>query len=368
MLALIRVGTFLSCVFPLIMVWPSTASSADGGVDRRLPFTVTVDTVRERQIDSTIVGTGTVAAWREMPISSEANGLAIVDIRADEGDRVKKGEVLARLNQSLLLAQLDQNRAVVAEAEASLSNALSDEKRAQAVTSGVISQQTIEQRETLVKTTAARLASARAILEETKARLAQTEIVAPANAIVASRSAALGQVVQAGTELFRLIQDERIEVNALVAEADVFKVLPQQSARIIDPMGRVSLATVRLVAPVVDERTRLGTVRVALPAETRLKPGMFVRVEINAGSTVALTIPLKALVWREGMAAVFTISGEGTALLKTITIGRTTSSSAEVVRGLATGERIVVEGAGLLNEGEKVRVDVASIRPPTGMP
>lgn len=368
MLALARVATFLSCSLPLIMVWPPTAFPADGGVEHRLLFTVTVDTVRETRIASTVVGMGTVAAWREMPISSEAHGLAIVEIRADEGDRVRKGQILARLNQSLLAAQLDQNRAAVTEAEANLANALSDQQRAHAVTSGVISQQTIELRETLVKTSTAKLASARAILEETKARLAQTEIVAPENAIVASRSAVLGQVVQVGTELFRLIQDERIEVNALVPEADVFKVLPQQSARIIDPTGHVTHAAVRLVAPVVDEQTRLGTVRVALPAKTQLKPGMFVRVEIDAGSTPALTIPLRALVWREGRAAVFTVSDEGTAVLKAVTAGRQTSSSVEVVQGLETGERIVVEGAGLLNDGERVRAEVASVRPLVVMP
>jgi HlyD family secretion protein len=324
--------------------------------------------VRESRIDSAIVGIGTVAAWREMPISSEANGVAIVDIHADEGDRVEKGQVLARLNQSLLLAQIDQNKAAVAEAEASLANALSDQKRAHAVTSGVISQQAIEQRETLVKTTAAKLASARAILAETKSRLAQTEIVAPTNAIVATRSATLGQVVQTGTELFRLIQDGRIEVNALVPEADIFKILPQQPARIIDPMGRVSPASVRLVAPVVDANTRLGTVRVALPADTELKPGMFVRVEIDAGGTAALTVPLKALVWRAGSAAVFAVSDDGTAVLKTITVGRKTSAVVEVVQGLAAGERIVVEGAGLLIDGEKVRAEVASAQPRNATP
>ncbi|MTD96375.1 efflux RND transporter periplasmic adaptor subunit [Hyphomicrobium sp. xq] len=358
--ALIRVGTLLSFTFPLIVTWLTVAYAADRGDDRRLLLTVTVDTVRESQIDSVIVGTGTVAAWREMPISSEANGLAIVDIRADEGDKVEKGDVLARLNQSLLLAQIDQNSAAVAEAEASFANAVSDEKRAHAVPSGVMSQQTIEQRETLVKTTTAKLASARAILAETKSKLAQTEIVAPTNAIVATRSATLGQVVQTGTELFRLIQDGRIEVNALVPEADIFKIRPQQSAHVIDPMGRVSPASVRLVAPVVDANSRLGTVRVALPAATELKPGMFVRVEIEAGGTAALTVSLKALVWRDGKAAVFTVSDDGTAVLKTITVGRKTSSAVEVVQGLAAGERIVVEGAGLLIDGEKVRAEVAS--------
>ena len=357
----VRILLSIACL--LIITCLTAANAADNGHDRSLLLTVTVDTVRQSRIDGAIVGTGTVAAWREMPISSEADGLAIVEIHADEGDRVEKGQVLARLNQGLLLAQIEQNKAAVAEAEASLANALSDQKRAYAVTGGVISQQTIEQREMLVKTTTAKLASVRAILEETKARLAQTEIVAPTNAIVATRSATLGQVVQTGTELFRLIQDGRIEVNVLVPEADIFKIFPQQSARIVDPMRRVSHASVRLVAPVVDAKTRLGTVRVALSADTELKPGMFVRVEIDASSTAALTVPHKALVWRDGKAAVFTVSDNGTAVLRTITAGRKTSSAVEVVQGLAAGERVIVEGAGLLNDGEKVRAEVASAQP-----
>ena len=357
----VRILLSIACL--LIITCLTAANAADRGHDRSLLLTVTVDTVRQSRIDGAIVGTGTVAAWREMPISSEADGLAIIEIRADEGDRIEKGQVLARLNQGLLLAQIEQNKAAVAEAEASLANALSDQKRAYAVTGGVISQQTIEQREMLVKTTTAKLASVRAILEETKARLAQTEIVAPTNAIVATRSATLGQVVQTGTELFRLIQDGRIEVNVLVPEADIFKIFPQQSARIVDPMRRVSHASVRLVAPVVDAKTRLGTVRVALSADTELKPGMFVRVEIDASGPAALTVPLKALVWRDGKAAVFTVSDNGTAVLRTITAGRKTSSAVEVVQGLAAGERVIVEGAGLLNDGEKVRAEVASAQP-----
>jgi HlyD family secretion protein len=350
------------------MNWQTAVHAADRVDDHRLALTVVVDTVRKSQIASMIVGTGTVAAWREMPISSEANGFAIVEIRADEGDRVKKGQVLAHLNQSLLLAQIDQHMAVIAEIEANLANALSDQKRAHAVAEGVISRQAIEQRETLVKTTTAKLASAQAMLAETKAKLAQTKIVAPTNAIVATRSATLGQVVQTGTELFRLIQDGRIEVNALVSEADIFKIVPQQSARIIDPMGRVSYGSVRLVAPVVDAKTRMGTVRIALSAETELRPGMFVRVEIETGGSAALTVPLKALVWRDGKAAVFTVSEDGTAILKTITAGRKTSSAVEVTHGLAEGERIVVEGAGLLAEGEKVRAAVASAQQHTVTP
>ncbi|MFG1314591.1 efflux RND transporter periplasmic adaptor subunit [Xanthobacter autotrophicus] len=367
-LPIARLGTLLPVFLVLIAAGPSVAVAADGGHDSRTLFTVAVDTVRESRIDRTIVGTGTVAAWREMPISSEASGLAIVEVLADEGDKVKKGQILARLNQTLLLAQLDQNRAAVDEAEARLSNALSDQKRAHTVSSGVLSQQAIELRETLVKTGAAQLAAARARLEETQARLAQTAITAPADAIVASRSATLGQIVQAGAELFRLIQDERIEVNALVPETDVLRIRPRQFARVIDPTGRATRATVRRVAPLVDERTRLGTVRVALPPDAQLKPGMFVRIEIEADGMAALTVPFKALVWRDGRAAVFTVRDDGTAALKVVTLGHRTSSAVEVAHGLAAGERIVVEGTGLLNDGERVRVDVASAQLPGRTP
>lgn len=268
----------------------------------------------------------------------------------------------------MLQAQVEQHTAAIAEADANLANALADQKRAHTIASGVISQQAIEQRETVVKTAAARRALARAVLEETRARLAQTEIVAPADAVVAARSAALGQIVQTGTDLFRLIQDGLIEVNALVPEADIFRVLPAQPARIFDPMGRVSQGSVRIVSPIVDSRSRLGTVRVALPAGTELKIGMFVRVEIDAGSTEAVTVPLRALVWRDGKAGVFTVREDGTAILKAITAARKTSSAVEVVDGLVVGERIVVEGAGLLNDGDKVRAAVASVQPLTVTP
>ncbi len=265
-------------------------------------------------------------------------------------------------------AEGEQGEAAVVEAEASLANAVSDQDRAHSVSSGVISRQTIELRETLVKTTTAKLASARASLERTRARLAQTEITAPADAVVASRSATLGQVVQAGTELFRLIRDGRIEVNALVPEAELFDVVPGQSARVIDPIGRVWHASVRLGAPMVDPKTRLGTVRVALPAGADMKPGMFVRVEIDAAGRAALTVPLEALVWRDGKPGVFTLSDDETAVLTPITAGPAPNASVEVVRGLAAGDRIVVKGAGLWSEGEKGRAEVAFAQPFTGTP
>ena len=323
-------------------------------------LTVIVAPVAQSVLHPRIIVTGNVVAWREMPISTEATDLAVTEIAADEGDTVDKGQLLAHLSSSILVAQVTQQEAVIAELEATLASAKSDVRRARSLTSGVISAQTTEQRETLVTTTAAKLSAARAVLDEIKTRLKQTEIRAPSAGIVAMRSVTLGQVVQTGTEMFRIIQDGRIEVNALVPEADLFSVQVGQSVRVIGPTGQTQQGAVRLIVPVVDGKTRLGTARVALPRDTSLKPGMFTRVEITTDRTAALTVPLKAVVWQQAKPAVFKVADAGIAQLTEVSLGRKTSDAIEVTAGLDVGDHVVVAGAGLLKDGDVVRVEMAS--------
>lgn len=323
-------------------------------------LTVVVAPVSAQTLQTRIVATGTVSPWRDMPIGAEASGLAVTDVAVDEGDTVQKRQVLARLNDSILRTQIAQQRASIDELEASLVTAQSDVRRAQSVGAGVISAQTAEQRATLVKTTSAKLAAARATLDEINARLKQTEIIAPAAGMIASRSVEPGQVVQAGTEMFRLIRDRRVEVDALVPEADLLSVHDGQSVRVFGPAGGVETGSVRIVAPIVDAKTRLGTVRVSLAQDTALKPGMFARVEITTDAKTALAVPLKALVWHDAKAGVFKVTDAGVALQTEVSIGRKTSEVVEVMNGLTAGDHIVVDGAGLLHDGDTVRVDVAS--------
>ena len=118
----------------------------------------------------------------------------------------------------------------------------------------------------------------------------------------------------------------------------------------------------RSVSPVVDPKTRLGVVRIALSAESHLKPGMFARVEIATENKLALTVPLKALVWREAKAHVFKVNADNLVSLTEVRIGRGTTDNVEVVQGLDVGDRIVTQGAGLLNDGDVVNVETASVK------
>lgn len=328
--------------------------------------TMTVQTVSVEQVQVTrrITATGNVVSWREIPIATEATGLSINEILVDENDVVEKGQVLARLNSDQIAAESAKQKAAIVELQAALANARSDAARARMVTPGTISTQTIELRQTLVLTTEARLEAARAQQAQIEARQRQTVVVAPAAGIISSRAVAVGQVVQSGTEIFRLIQDGRIEVDARVLETDVLASRVGQTVRVYGPSGLGEDGQVRLVSPVVDPKTRLGTVRIALPARSRLNPGMFARVEIAAESRVALTVPLKALVWRDAKAHVFKIASGNVATLAEIGIGQPGSGDIEVFKGLRAGERVVVEGAGLLHDGDAVNVETASAGKP----
>jgi RND family efflux transporter MFP subunit len=325
-------------------------------------MTVMAASVEKSQVTRSIAATGSVVAWREIPVSTEASGLAVTEIAVDEGDVVAKGQVLARLNNDLIKAEILRQKAAIGELEASLASARSEATRARSVASGVISAQTIEQRETLVKMTEARLEAAQAQLLEIEARHRQTVIVAPAAGMIASRAVAIGQVTQTGTEMFRLIQDIRIEVDARVLESDLLAAAAGQSATIFGPTGMSEQGIVRIISPVVDPKTRLGTVRIALSGESHLRPGMFARVEIAVDSKLALTVPLKALVWREAKAHVFKVTPDNLVSLTEVRIGRGTTDNVEVVRGLDVGDRIVTHGAGLLNDGDVVNVETASVK------
>jgi len=326
-------------------------------------MTVMAALVGKSQVTRSITATGSVVAWREIPVGTEAAGLAVTEIAVDEGDLVAKGQILARLNHDRIKAEILKQKAGIDELEASLASARSDATRARSVSSGVISAQTIEQRETLVKTTEARLEAAQAQLLDIEARHRQTVIVAPAAGMIASRAVTIGQVIQTGTEMFRLIQDTRIEVDARVLESDLLAAAVGQSATVFGPAGMSEQGTVRIISPIVDPKTRLGTVRVALSGDSHLKPGMFARVEIAlVDSKLALTVPLKALVWREAKARVFKVSPDNLVSLTEIRIGRRTTEYVEVLRGLDVGDRVVTEGAGLLNDGDAVNVEMASVK------
>jgi RND family efflux transporter MFP subunit len=328
--------------------------------DAKPALTVGVAGLAKRQMTQVVLGTGSVAAWQQLTVAAEIAGLRIVEIAVDEGDIVMEGQVLARLDDSILKAQSAQFEAAIVEAEANLTNARAEFRRAEELQSGRnIAEATYQQRQTAARTAEARLNMIRAQHQEVKAKIEQTVIHAPAAGVISKRTALLGSVMSVGAELFRMIRDGRVELQAQVPELDIGKIKAGQRARVVHGEDS-AIGKVRLVSPVVDAATRLGLVYVSLPADTVLKPGMFASAEIEIGVNEALAVPQEALVFRDGRPAAFAVRPDSRVALRLLDTGTRQNGWVEVRGGLDRSDRIVISGAGFLNDGDLVRIDSAA--------
>ncbi len=313
---------------------------------------------------------GNVAAWQEAIIGSESGGLRLLEVRANVGDLVRKGDVLAVFSADTVNADVEQARAAVQEAQANAAEAAANAKRGQDLkSSGAISDQQVIQWATAARTAAARVAAAKATLTQQQLRLKYTQVVAPDSGIISARSATVGAVVGVGTELFRLIRQGRLEWRAELPASSIGRIKAGARVRVKGANGSVVMGKVRMVAPTVDAQTRTTLVYVDLPpalsSDAPLKAGMFAGGEFELGASNALTVPQQAIAVRDGFSYVFRLNPDSRVSQVKIDTGRRLGERIEVVKGLAPDTQIVVTGAGFLNDGDLVKnVNPAAPAPP----
>ncbi len=322
--------------------------------------TVSVATVASQPIARQINATGTVSPWEEVPVGAETGGLTAVAVNAEEGQVVQAGQVLVKLNDALISAQLRQQEAAVASARATLAEAQAALGRARELQAkGYLSQASLDTATAKQGTASANLAAAEAARGETAARLAQTSIRAPVGGLISRRSVTKGQIVTSGSELFRIVRDSRLEVDAEIPETELATVKAGMPASIYsDKVGETS-GRVRIVTSEVNATSRLGVARVALSSMGGFRPGMFARVRIDAGDQPALVVPSAAVLYRENRPGVFVVDAARKVHFRRIQI-LTTTGDRVAATGLTAGERVVVEGAGFLGEGDVVRVSATA--------
>jgi RND family efflux transporter MFP subunit len=190
-------------------------------------------------------------------------------------------------------------------------------------------------------------------------RIAHTRVVAPADGVIARRSATVGTVMQPGSELFRLIRDAELEWAAELPAHALGGIEPGAPVRLRGPDGRTVEAAVRLVEPTLDARSRNGIVRVALPHGTTLKSGTHLDGEIATGRAEVLTLPESVVFHRDGQAWVYVVGDGDVATLTRIETGARRDGRLEVVAGVKPGALVVATGAGFVKDGERVRVATA---------
>jgi len=323
-------------------------------------LTVTTTRPEIRDWPRTIAATGNIAAWREVVVGAEIGGDRLVEVPVEIGDRVERGQLLARIDSDSVTAAFQQARAAVAEAEALLAEARADADRArESRGTAALSAQQADQYLSAERTALARLDAARARVRSEELRLSRTSVLAPVAGIVASLSATQGSLVQPGDELLRLIRDSRLEWRAEVPATELARLQPGGPARILAPDGTPVNGQIRRVAPTIDARTLTGLVYVDLPAEAAGRPlraGMFVRGELDLGESPALTLPQSAVLAREGFAYVFRLEPGGTVIQTKVGIDRRLGDRVEITAGLEATAEVVDSGVGFLADGDLVRL------------
>jgi HlyD family secretion protein len=307
----------------------------------------------------TLVAQGNITAWQEAVVGGELSGFRIIEVLVNVGDRVRRGQALARVNAEAVTTDVAQAGAAVAEARAVLAEARSNAARARDLaTKGFVSPQAATQTATAEQTAVARLAAAEARLKAEEVRFAQTQVLAPDDGTISARTATVGAMTQPGQDLFRLIRGNRLEWRAEVTASDLDRLAPGMEAIVRLPNGGEVRGRARMVAPTVDPQTRNAIVYVDLPVaeSSPARAGMFARGEFELGRADALSLPQSAVVQREGFAYVFRLQGDNRVVQTKIGVGRRVGERIEVTDGLPPEAQVVASGTGFLVDGDVVRV------------
>jgi RND family efflux transporter MFP subunit len=326
----------------------------------RPALTVTASTPQSADWPRTLPANGNIVAWQEAVIGAEISNYRLTDVLVNVGDVVKKGQLLARVSSDTVAAELAQSKAALVEAEASSGEARANADRARSLRdTGALSGQQINQYLTAEQTALARVNAARAKVQADELRLSQTRILAPDNGVISARTATVGSLAQPGQDLFRLIRGGRLEWRAEVTAAELDRIKPGAAAHLVTASGGKVQGKVRVVAPTVDPQTRNALVYVDLPASAPAagaRAGTFARGEFELGRAPALTLPVGAVLLRDGFSYVFELGTDGRVAQKKVTVGRRNGERVEITQGIDAKSRFVDSGAGFLADGDLVRV------------
>jgi RND family efflux transporter MFP subunit len=322
----------------------------------RAALVVTTAVAERTTMPDVIEASGVVAAWQEASVGSRSAGLPIVAILADVGDTVKQGQVLARLDDATVTADVARAEAALAQARAREAEARTNRDRAlQLAEKNLLSKQDVLQATTNATAAEAEVAQATALLRTARLGLEHTRVLAPDDGVVTARNAVLGAVAQPGTELFRLIRQGRLEWRAEVTSEQIMRVRPGMTATVKTVDGGSVPGTVRTVAPALDGSTRTGLVYVDLEPSASLRASMYLQGALNLADREAVSVPSASVIVRDGRSYVAAVEGERVRLLPVVA-GRHSAERTVIESGLEPGTTVAVRGAGFLNEGDVVRI------------
>jgi RND family efflux transporter MFP subunit len=356
-------GNGAFAVFSLLLAGLSggiLGCSSDNRVASVAPETVsgvTVIVAQSTTVPDSLEAVGTVRAAQSSQLASQTMG-NIVEVRAQEGDRVQSGQILAVIDDSQARAAVEQSAAAVTAAQKEISSAESELALAQStlkryqqlIDKKSISPQEFDEIKTRSQAAESRRdlarageAQANAALTQARTSLANTQIRAPFAGVVTEKKADAGTFASPGTPLFTLEDTRSYRLEAMVDESDIR--LARVGASVPVLLDSVQSAEFRgkvaQIVPAADAASRSFVVKIELPADARFRSGLFGRALFPRGKRSALLIPRTTIVERGQLRGVFVIDANQIAQLRYVTLGKAFGEQVEVLSGLQQGEKLV---------------------------
>ncbi|HHZ09975.1 MAG TPA: efflux RND transporter periplasmic adaptor subunit [Rhizobiales bacterium] len=388
-------AVFLAATSSVMPTFPAAAAGPAPAV--QAPPAIRVVAATRRELVETLSVTGSVVAREEAVAGTDLSGLTVTRLDADQGDLVKKGDVLAVLDRSALdvqhaqiqasraqaVASAAQVKAQIADAEIGVRQAGEALDRARALQDkGIAAKSQLDNAVNAYDSARAKLTTAEKALAAAEAQIAvvdaqernvllqiaKTEVTAPADGLVLARNATLGGIVSAAAgPLYRIAVGSEFELAATVAETALPSIAVGMPVRVAAAGASATVnGRVRLISPEINQMTRLGTLRIALDAGAAVRAGNFARGEIELVRREGIAVPASALVYRDGQ-AFLQIVEDGKVRSVAVKVGVRAGAVVEIVEGIAEGQEVVERAGTFVTDGDvvtPVRVDATgAVRP-----
>jgi HlyD family secretion protein len=321
-------------------------------VNRPVP-TVSVTEIGISKVPTTVSIIGTIGARYDMPIGVEDAAGRVASILVEAGDHVKRGQVLARLNVSVLEPQVANLEAALEQARAEAELADAEYRRAQAVgASGALSAEETGRRKSTSLTAAAKVK-----LAEAKAHLARADIRAPEDGVILTRSVEVGQTALPGGEaLFRLSKGGQVEMKGQVAEQDLPLLSVGQQVNVrLTGTSKTYPGTIRLLGAIIDPATRLGMARIDLSPDPNLRPGAFARAEVTVSNAERAVLPQTAVLTDDRGSYVLIVNKQNKVERRAVRVSGIVQSGVTIAEGVAGSDQVIATAGAFLTEGEVVK-------------
>jgi RND family efflux transporter MFP subunit len=317
-----------------------------GSVQLRAAEPLSVAPAEYRDVDTTYSTEAVVEAVRQSTISAQVMG-RIVDLRADVGDFVKAGQVLARIDEREAAQVVASSEAQVAQARANLQNArLNLERARRLLENNFVSQSAVDRAEAEYKAAEAQLKAAEGGAGQAAVSKGYTTVVAPISGVVSARNVEVGEMAAPGKPLLTTFDPNDMRVIAEVPQSMVPEIRALSRATVEVPsVGKWIKVKSMVIVPAADPRTHSTRVRLYLAGDERdIYPGVYAQAHFAIGHAKKLVIPMQSVIRRSEVSGVYVVNDKGATSLRQIRLGEKTGDGlVEVLAGVSAGEKVALE-------------------------